>query len=92
MNGFVLDAVKYSCKVSRSLEQFFQTQYPTARFPTQLPSPEPKQSFQFQPSQEDLQPGFTSSQNSVAFLLDDPVDSHFSEAFQFSQEKNPNFF
>jgi hypothetical protein len=26
MNGFVLDAVKYSCKVSRTLEEYFQAQ------------------------------------------------------------------
>lgn len=124
MNGFVLDAVKYSCKVSRSLEQFFQAQQPGGRqqliqnqqFPlmsepqvqlNQFQNQHQQQQHQFQQQNQQQQQfnfplntfqpsqaedSFLSSQNSVAFLLDDPIDLQYSEASPSNQEKSSNFF
>lgn len=75
MNGFVVDSVKYSCKVSRSLEQLFQSQqnkpFPSQQLPLQ-------QAPQMQPFPRD-------SQSSHLFQSPRELDFSFS-----SYERTPS--
>lgn len=89
MNGFVVDSVKYSCKVSRSLEQLFQSQqnksFPSQHF--QQPLPQHQYQQQQQPFIHDSQMSPLFHQSSRERERESSTSTDFSS---FSFERTPS--